>query len=116
MPQLHLLPFTDAHLADAAALPAERHGRRRDAEPLLPGTDDSHAQGAAVAGAVRDGEAVAHDVGHRHGAAVGAAAWVVRAGPRDTGAGARARRLRRGNAGGLSEMSLTRDFVFVPAP
>src|SRR3954471_12015117 len=36
MAGLEIVPFTDAHLDDAAALLAARHERHREAEPLLP--------------------------------------------------------------------------------
>jgi GNAT superfamily N-acetyltransferase len=36
MAGLEIVPFTDAHLDDAAALLAARHDRHREAEPLLP--------------------------------------------------------------------------------
>src|SRR2546430_271221 len=36
MSRLELVPFSDAHLEDSAALLAARHARHREAEPLLP--------------------------------------------------------------------------------
>jgi GNAT superfamily N-acetyltransferase len=39
-----IVPFTDAHLDDAAALLAVRHERHREAEPLLPGDVDFRAE------------------------------------------------------------------------
>jgi GNAT superfamily N-acetyltransferase len=39
-----IVPFTDAHLDDAAALLAGRHERHREAEPLLPGDVDFRAE------------------------------------------------------------------------
>jgi len=41
--ELEIIPFTDAHLDDAAALLAARHERHREAEPLLPGDVDFRA-------------------------------------------------------------------------
>jgi ribosomal protein S18 acetylase RimI-like enzyme len=122
VPQLDLLPFTDAHLADAAALLAERHARHRAAEPLLPDADDFHSQvegewrseGAAGAVAVRDGEVVAYVLGHRRDDPVGAAAWV---GP--AGHATREPELVRDVYGVAArawlEAGMTRHFVFVPA-
>ena len=40
MAGLEIVPFTDAHLDDAAALLAARHERHREAEPLLPELPD----------------------------------------------------------------------------
>src|SRR3954471_5221962 len=39
-----IVPFTDAHLDDAAALLAGRHERQREAEPLLPADVDFRAE------------------------------------------------------------------------
>jgi predicted N-acetyltransferase YhbS len=44
MAGLEIVPFTDAHLDDAAALLAARHERHREAEPLLPGDVDFRAE------------------------------------------------------------------------
>ena len=40
MAGLEIVPFSDAHLDDAAALLAARHARHREAEPLLPALAD----------------------------------------------------------------------------
>jgi predicted N-acetyltransferase YhbS len=42
--ELEIVPFTDAHLDDAAALLAARHARHRTAEPLLPDDVDFRAE------------------------------------------------------------------------
>ena len=47
MAGLEIVPFTDAHLDDAAALLAARHARHREAEPLLPELADSARGGRA---------------------------------------------------------------------
>src|SRR5262245_53662578 len=39
-----IVPFGEEHIAPAAALLAERHGRHRDAEPLLPAEVDFRAK------------------------------------------------------------------------
>jgi len=44
MAGLEIVPFTDAHLDDAAALLAARHARHREAEPLLPEDVDLRAE------------------------------------------------------------------------
>jgi GNAT superfamily N-acetyltransferase len=43
MSRLEVVPFSDAHLDDAAALLAARHARHREAEPLLPELSDPRA-------------------------------------------------------------------------
>jgi GNAT superfamily N-acetyltransferase len=65
---LEIVPFTDAHLDDAAALLAARHARHREAEPLLPnGLDfrselegEWRAEGANGVFATRGGEPLAY--------------------------------------------------------
>jgi GNAT superfamily N-acetyltransferase len=44
MARLEVVPFSDEHLDDAAALLAARHARHRRAEPLLPDDVDVHAE------------------------------------------------------------------------
>jgi len=44
MAGLEIVPFSDAHLDDAAALLAARHARHREAEPLLPEDVDFRAE------------------------------------------------------------------------
>lgn len=44
MPDVEIHPFSDEHIGDAAQLLAERHGRHRAAEPLLPDVTDFRAQ------------------------------------------------------------------------
>jgi GNAT superfamily N-acetyltransferase len=44
MPGIEIEPLEDEHLAAAAALLADRHGRHRKAEPLLPEVSDFRAQ------------------------------------------------------------------------
>jgi predicted N-acetyltransferase YhbS len=44
MAGLEIVPFSDAHLDDAAALLGARHARQREAEPLLPGDVDFRAE------------------------------------------------------------------------
>src|SRR5947207_15778748 len=43
MSRPEVVPFSDKHVADAAALLAARHARHRDAEPLLPELEDPSA-------------------------------------------------------------------------
>jgi GNAT superfamily N-acetyltransferase len=65
---LEIVPFTDAHLEDAAALLARRHARHRETEPLLPDRLDFRAElegewraeGANGVFAARGGEAIAY--------------------------------------------------------
>jgi GNAT superfamily N-acetyltransferase len=71
MPEIEVVPLGDEHLDEAASLLAERHARHREAEPLLPATEDFRAQiereleheGAAGVVALRGGELVAYLVG-----------------------------------------------------
>src|SRR4051812_45177325 len=44
MSGLRIVPFSDAHLDDAATLLAARHGRHREAQPLLPADVDFRGQ------------------------------------------------------------------------
>src|SRR2546430_16651072 len=48
MAPLEVVPFSDEHLDDAAALLAARHARHRAAEPLLPEVADPPAAGELV--------------------------------------------------------------------
>jgi ribosomal protein S18 acetylase RimI-like enzyme len=73
--RLEVVPFTDAHLEDAAELLAARHRRHREVEPLLPERFEGAAaalgeveeawrkEGASGAAALRDGKLVGYLVG-----------------------------------------------------
>ena len=53
MAGLEIVPFSDAHLDDAAALLAARHARHREAEPLLAGATSTFAPRSSGSGARR---------------------------------------------------------------
>jgi ribosomal protein S18 acetylase RimI-like enzyme len=72
MPGLEVQPFSEEHLDDAARLLAERHGRHRAAEPLLPADVDFRAEIAAAVGAEGASGAFARRDGHPVGYLVGA--------------------------------------------
>ncbi len=88
MPGLEVLPFSEEHLGAAAQLLAARHGRHREAEPLLPEDVDFRAEveqlwrdGASGAVAYRDGAAVGFLLGNRRDDEVwGPNVWVEFAG------------------------------------
>jgi GNAT superfamily N-acetyltransferase len=83
--RIEIVPFADEHVDGAAGLLAERHGRHRAAEPLLPAVEDLRphveaARGEGVA-ALRDGELIAYLVGGRaEDAGFGRHVWVDRGG------------------------------------
>ena len=89
MPELTIQPFSEDHLAGAAALLAERHARHREVEPGLPADVDFRAEIEALwaaeerSGAVasRDGELVGYLIGvHRQDLTWGPNIWVENAG------------------------------------
>jgi GNAT superfamily N-acetyltransferase len=89
MQALQISPFSEEHLDVAAKLLAERHGRHREAEPLLPGNVDFRAElgelwkaeSVSGAAAFRDGELIGYLLGApRDEARWGANVWVEAAG------------------------------------
>jgi ribosomal protein S18 acetylase RimI-like enzyme len=93
MPEPQIRPFEGGHLQAAAALLAERHGRHREAEPLLKAEIDfeariedlRHADGASAWVAIQDGEVAGYLIGAPRSAEVwGRNVWVEAAGHAST--------------------------------
>ncbi len=88
MPAVHIEPFSEDHLDDAARLLEERHGRHRAAEPLLREQIDFRAEieallaraGVSGAVAVRDGRVVGYLLGAPRDDSWGPNIWVEAAG------------------------------------
>jgi len=88
MPELLIQPFSEEHIADAAALLEERHERQRAVEPGLPANVDYRAEIEALWGmdersgtaAIRDGELVGYLIGVHRDETWGSNIWVEYAG------------------------------------
>ena len=127
MPRLEVIPFSEEHLGDAAALLAERHRRHRAAEPLLSARYENAADareevealartdGASGVVALREGRAVAFLVGIRRRDDVwGPNVWIEPAGH----AAERAEDVRDmygAAAAGWVDEGRTRHYAVVPA-